>query len=568
MRRSKWLALALAVALTVGLTPVCSAEWYTEAQTYIESHGVTDGVPGGFRPQAPVTRAEVAYGFYALAGKPEAPASTFADVGAVAWYAQAVGWAQSVGLAKGTGGNLFAPANSVTRAELATMLERYLVSKGWVSMPGNLAAFKDGCVNCQTGLSGFYDGATIPDWARSGMETCVSYGILRGDTNSCLVPMGQCTWAELAQVLQRVGTLGEQGTSVPEPEPGPDPDPQPQPEPQPEALVTKDKYGNALTGVTANDLAALGAVGGDALTVTIDGRDVTLPYGSDPLMVDAGEPMAMLGSDGKLQLCVNMGSFWNAYQLTEQSVITVALGEKMAYRDQYDLRRLSAPMDREDYRSDAAYANFREVAVGDVKAGVLYRSGSPIDPAVGDRRLTADTLLDAAGVKTVVNLADCRFRFQDYAGYGDTKYSGRSIVALNMGTDFLSDAFSEDMRNGLEFITENPGPYLIHGDRGVVRTGYVLMVLEALMGADKDALVADYMRSFEDYYQVTKNSAAWKAFREGCAIPALLTFTGAENEAALGKLDLAQAAEDYLTGTVGLTVDQVTLLRGHLSGRW
>lgn len=199
---------------------------------------------------------------------------------------------------------------------------------------------------------------------------------------------------------------------------------------------------------------------------------------------------------------------------------------------------------------------------------MLYRSSSPIDPKQGERRFVADLLLRRAGIAAVVNTSDCRLRFRNFAGYRDTYYArldATDQVALNMGHDYPSEAFLEDMYNGLDFISERPGPYLIHGTEGIERTGYVCMVLEALMGASKEELLADYLRSYEEYRLVKPNTAPWRAARaEG--ISNLLTFTGAADEAALADLDLAAATRTYLLEQVGLSEKQIDLIVAHLSG--
>lgn len=198
---------------------------------------------------------------------------------------------------------------------------------------------------------------------------------------------------------------------------------------------------------------------------------------------------------------------------------------------------------------------------------MLYRSSSPIDPSQGERRFAADDLLWEAGVVTAVNTSDCRLRFRNFKGYRDTHYAAlgeRNQVALNMGHDYPSDAFLEDMYNGLDFLSERPGPYLIHGTEGAERTGYVCMVLEALMGASKEELLEDYLRSYEEYYRYEPDSDGWKA-AERQAVSNLLTFTGAADEASLGALDLAQATRTYLLEQVGLSAEQIDLIVAHLS---
>ncbi len=211
--------------------------------------------------------------------------------------------------------------------------------------------------------------------------------------------------------------------------------------------------------------------------------------------------------------------------------------------------------------------NFREITAGGIAPGVLYRSSSPIDPRQGERRFVADALLRRTGIATVVNTADCRLRFRSFSGYRDTYYArldATDQVALNMGHSYASEAFLEDMGNGLDFISERPGPYLIHGTEGIERTGYLCMVLEALMGASKEELLADYLRSYEEYRRVEPYTAPWRVARAE-AISNLLTFTGAADEAALDSMDLAAATRTYLLEKVGLSEVQIDLIVAHLS---
>lgn len=204
--------------------------------------------------------------------------------------------------------------------------------------------------------------------------------------------------------------------------------------------------------------------------------------------------------------------------------------------------------------------------MGNIAPGTLYRSSSPIDPRQGDRRFVADKLLAASGAVTVVNTSDCRFRFKGFEGFDATHYATLNHVALNMKDPYADPGFLEDMRNGLDFMGENEGPYLIHGTQGIERAGYVCMTLEALMGASQEEIVADYMRSYADYYQLSPDTQLWKTM-ETQAVRCLMQIAGVDTGAALNTLDLAQATEGYLLERVELTREQVDLLKLHLAGK-
>ena len=85
------------------------------------------GFDGRFDPNAAVTRQELAamlYRYAGAAGK-SADLSAFTDADSVkSWARDAMGWAVGAGLLDGRSGDLLAPTEPCTRAELATILSR------------------------------------------------------------------------------------------------------------------------------------------------------------------------------------------------------------------------------------------------------------------------------------------------------------------------------------------------------------------------------------------------------------------------------------------------------------
>lgn len=82
---------------------------------------------GAFRPEAPMTRAELAACLSRAAdslGKQQGETKRFADVSAEKWYASDVDKAASLGLISGYADDTFRPENKVTRAEAVTMMNR------------------------------------------------------------------------------------------------------------------------------------------------------------------------------------------------------------------------------------------------------------------------------------------------------------------------------------------------------------------------------------------------------------------------------------------------------------
>lgn len=107
--------------------------WYAGVIATAYARGIAQGYDGTFRPDAPITREEMAVMFtQALAlGKDKEPAvPTFKDAASIAQWAQsAVAWLESNGYISGKGDHRFAPKDHTTRAEAATMLYQWLMRK-------------------------------------------------------------------------------------------------------------------------------------------------------------------------------------------------------------------------------------------------------------------------------------------------------------------------------------------------------------------------------------------------------------------------------------------------------
>ena len=187
-----------------------------------------------------------------------------------------------------------------------------------------------------------------------------------------------------------------------------------------------------------------------------------------------------------------------------------------------------------------------------------------MNPELG-RNTYADALAEAAGIQTVLNLADSQEVMQAYEGYADTYYATLNVVALDMGVDFAAEDFNAKLKTGLEFLIANEGPYLIHCNEGKDRAGFTAALLEALCGATMEEIIDDYMLSYENYYHIEKDSDQWNKIAQSNIVKTLCTIAGVDSQEQLASADLAQAAQDYLTGTVGLTAEQVEALHAALT---
>ena len=164
--------------------------WYAQGVKYCYHRDLVTGMGDGlFVPEASSTRAMVFTLLWRLEGKPAADYTmNYSDVPAGAWYAEAIRWASSVGLAEGYGDGTVGAMDNVTREQMAVLLYRYAAYKG------------QDVRSSAAGLDSFTDAAQVHSWAADGMNWAVSKGLIQGD-GSQLRPGSDIRRGEMATLL-------------------------------------------------------------------------------------------------------------------------------------------------------------------------------------------------------------------------------------------------------------------------------------------------------------------------------------------------------------------------------
>ena len=85
--------------------------------------------------------------------------------------------------------------------------------------------------------------------------------------------------------------------------------------------------------------------------------------------------------------------------------------------------------------------------------------------------------------------------------------------------------------------------------------------LESLMGATKEEIIDDYMKSYENYYKVTKDSKQYEYIKND-VITMMESITGGKD---LSVEKLTKGAEDILLAN-GVNAETITRLKEKLSG--
>ena len=173
-------------------TDVKTDDWFFEAVKYVYDNKLMDGTSTTtFAPLMTTNRAMIVTILWRLEGQPETDATlSFTDVESGVWYTDAVNWATSKGIVKGYSDTVFAPNDTVTREQLATILYRY-------------AEYKEYDVSAKGDLTTFTDGSAVSTWAADGMTWAVGAELITGKDGGKLDPTGTATRAEVATILMR-----------------------------------------------------------------------------------------------------------------------------------------------------------------------------------------------------------------------------------------------------------------------------------------------------------------------------------------------------------------------------
>lgn len=172
-------------------TDVSESDWFYDGVAYVAQNGLMQGVGGGkFNPSGTTSRDMIATILYRLEGEPAVSQSTFTDVAAGQYYTDAVAWAAANKIVEGYGNNTFGPNDDITREQMATILYRYAVYKGY-----DVSGLAD--------LSDYTDAGSISSWALTAMRWVNNESLIGGRTATTLVPKGTATRAEAAVILMR-----------------------------------------------------------------------------------------------------------------------------------------------------------------------------------------------------------------------------------------------------------------------------------------------------------------------------------------------------------------------------
>lgn len=322
-------------------------------------------------------------------------------------------------------------------------------------------------------------------------------------------------------------------------------------------VIHEEKFNGAYAEITIDDFISLGFDFGDSCDVSFSNgfslEDIPFYNG---YYAKSGEPL-ISGYPGYpyIDICKNdVNSFWQDAGLSDTDTVVITLDQKGKYKTTQETFSLTFSNNREDYDSDAIFANYREMSGGKLAGNVFYRGSSPCDNTY-DRATYVDALLQDSGVNFVLDLSDSDedisgyFEEEDFSSeYFKNLYSNGQAAVLNMATNYKSDEYKQSLVSGLQRLITYEGPYYVHCTLGIDRTGFVCMLLEALSGASYEEMVTDYMITYDNYYGITSESDPEKyaAVLDLKFNPLVAYLHGTEDLAVLKEADFTEDAVNYL----------------------
>lgn len=152
---------------------VPASNWAADAVSFSAARELFSGTSEStFSPDEPMTRAMMVTVLARFDGADTSGGST--------WYEQGVEWAVSKGISDGSN-----PDSNISREQLAVMLWRYA---GSPAPTGNLDQFDDA--------------GSVSGYAQDAMRWAVENGIVNGNGAGSLLPQGNATRAQVAQMLK------------------------------------------------------------------------------------------------------------------------------------------------------------------------------------------------------------------------------------------------------------------------------------------------------------------------------------------------------------------------------
>ena len=185
--------LQIVPQVNLTFTDVKQTDWYYNAVKYVYENNIIKGYDSKtFAPNDKLTRGQLVTILHRMEGSPKITGtSKFSDVqDSSKYYYNAVIWATNKKIVSGYDNGKFGAEDNITREQLAVILWKY-------------AKYKGKSVTASNNLSGFTDTNKISSWALTQVKWAVGAGVISGNANKTLNPLGNATRAEVAAMMEK-----------------------------------------------------------------------------------------------------------------------------------------------------------------------------------------------------------------------------------------------------------------------------------------------------------------------------------------------------------------------------
>ena len=166
-------------------------DWFRTDVEYVSEKGLMQGTGNGvFSPSAQATRAMIVTILWRLEGSPTGSKAEFSDVNQNDYFYNAVAWAAVNDIVSGYSSDKFAPNDSATREQLATIIYRY-------------ASFKKYDMTELSVLDAYADKNSVSEYAVDAFKWAIANKIITGTSDDMLSPQDFVQRSQVAAILHR-----------------------------------------------------------------------------------------------------------------------------------------------------------------------------------------------------------------------------------------------------------------------------------------------------------------------------------------------------------------------------
>ena len=314
-------------------------------------------------------------------------------------------------------------------------------------------------------------------------------------------------------------------------------------------IISYNEFGAAMLDLKKEDMTNAGFSLGDVISITVNGKKLVMPY-YDGFYVLNGEYLCVAyHSYPTVCFTANNTGLPEEFTGLEGQTVIIRMEEKGGKIDVQQALSMEYTYRRLDYPSDEAYANARAVKAGNIASGVLHRTSSPFNNEISRANYVSE-YLERQQVKTVLNLADTKEMMQGYdlPSYSRTLWESGQVILCPLKADPTAEDFNNRLIEALKELPSHEAPYVVHCLEGKDRTGYVCALLEGLCGATYEEIVADYLKTYENYYKITPQNShdVCNALLSLRLHLCLMHYANINDESKLPGLDYAKAFSNYL----------------------